>query len=33
MTKNEMFTGMAEHSLDLQRALAGNETQKDMGVR
>jgi hypothetical protein len=30
MTKKEMLAGMAEHSLDLQRALAGNETQKDV---
>jgi hypothetical protein len=33
MTKNEKFTGMAEHSLDLQRALEGSETQKDVCIR
>jgi hypothetical protein len=28
-----MFTETAEHSLDLQRDLTGNETQKDMFIR
>ena len=28
-----MFTGMAEQSLDLQRALAGNETKKVVCIR
>jgi hypothetical protein len=28
MTKKEMFARMAKYSLDVQRALAGPETQK-----
>jgi hypothetical protein len=30
MTKKEMFAGKAEHFLNLQRALVGNDSQKDV---
>jgi hypothetical protein len=33
MTEQKMFAGMAEHSLDLQRASAGNETQNAIQVK